>query len=200
MNRSKNGDTLFEYIEGESQILISAPHLHPHRRPNLSGVLKQGEAFTEYIVEALCQETGSHGIIATDSSDYDPNHQVFDKNPFKKQISKIIKEHQIKYLIDIHGLNDKHKYDLGIYHQKGFRNSRLLAYHLATGLNKEKLRGVLIQLLYFREEDGESISTYCTKELKIASVQIEIAKYIREDDKLRENLIKNLSSQIKKLS
>lgn len=196
---NKQSEALFEKLDGSGNLLITAPHLNPHRRPNLSGALKQGEDHTDYIVRSVCDQTDNVGLIAKDVSEYDPNYHPKTNNPFKDEVRSISKDRQLSGLIDIHGLSDAYKFDMAIFYERGFRNSRDLAYKIAQGFNKDKMRGLLIHILYFKDSEGESISQYAATELKVPAVQVEISRYIRDNEKLRENLIKNLSKTIQTL-
>lgn len=182
-----------EIITGKNPILFSAPHVFPHRRPSLSGLYKQGEPWTDYIVKNICYEANTFGILSTQQMDYDPNYYKLSKNEYKKKIHKLIEDKKIKYFFDIHGLSDEYPYDFGIYYLNRYNKSKDLAYELAKFLNKKGLRNCLIQILNIKKNKAESLAEYTTSKLKVPGLQIEVSRYIREDDILRESLIKNFN-------
>lgn len=181
----------FEIITGENPLLFSAPHTYAHKRPSLSSKYKQGEPWTDYIVKNICSESNVNGIVSVKSLEYDPNYYELSKNEYKKSVRDIVKDKKIKYFFDVHGLSDKHQYDFGIYFLNRYGNSRKLAYSLAEALNRGALRNCLIQILNLPEVKQKTLSEFTTSDLKVPSLQIEISRYIREEDNLREGLIKN---------
>lgn len=183
----------YEIIKGKEPILLSAPHVFAHRRPSLSGLYKQGEPFTDEIVKNICEKTNAHGIYVTQEMSYDPNYYEVKKNKYKKKVRDLIKEEKIKYFFDIHGLSDEYAYDFGIFYLNRYTKSKKLAYALAEGLNKEELRNCLPQILNLNEGKAESLTEFTTSELRMPSLQIEVSRYIREDEILRESFVKNFS-------
>lgn len=188
MSRKKTG---VEIINGKKPILFSAPHVFSHRRPSLASLYKQGEPWTDYIVRSICEEVGCYGVFSTAEIDHDPNYYKLERNEYKKEVNSLIKNKKIKYFFDIHGLSDEHPYDFGIYYLNRYNKSKNLGYDLAKSLNKGSLRNCLVQILNIKKGKGESLTEFTTSKLRIASLQVEISRYIREDDILRESLISN---------
>lgn len=190
MVRRKTG---FEIIKGKQPILLSAPHVFAHRRPSLSGLYKQAEPWTDYIVQNVCNSSGAHGILSTGQIDHDPNYYKIEGNDYKKEVKRLITEKKIKYFFDIHGLSDEYAYDFGIYYLNMYNKSKTLAYDLAKALNKGGLRNCLIQILNVKKSKAESLTEFTSSKMKVPSLQIEVSRYIREDEILRESLIKNFN-------
>jgi len=185
-------------VEGKRPIILSAPHVFAHSRLNLERKLKQGEPWTDEIVREISRQTECFGIYTIgDTLDFDPNFTKELDNPYKAQIRKLVKKQKIKYLIDIHGLSDSHQYDFGIYFKSKFIKSRNLAFKVAEEVNKGILRNSLINVLYFKPDGQETVAEFCCEKLKIPAIQIEIARYIRESDVLRSELISRLSDLVK---
>ena len=184
-------------IKGKIPILLTAPHVFRHPRPSLKSEWKQGEPWTDVIAETVAKETGAFCISPNQILSYDPNYFREDKNPFKKEIRRLNSKHKFKIVIDIHGLSDKHQYDFGIYYVNRFGRSKELALSLAQQLNQTELRDSIIQLLHFKDYNlQETIGEFTTKSLRIPSVQLEIARYIREDKDLRQTIISSLTNFI----
>lgn len=186
----------FTIIKGDLPILISAPHAYPHKRPNLSNSYKAAEGWTDYLCEQISLDTGAWGIFSTDLLDYDPNYHPVDRNVYKQEIAKILSAHNIKYFIDLHGLSEKHEYDIGSYYAQRFSKSRRLADEVQKILNKGSLKGLNFKMLNFLENDQESLGEYVVHNFKVPAIQIEIARYIREDSILREDLLKNFQKEL----
>jgi len=189
---------VFKTIEGKKNILLSAPHVYAHRRPKLSMGYKLGEPLTDTIVEDVCRNINSWGIVLKDESDFDANYHKEDDNPYKQEVKLIVKKQKIKYFLDIHGLKDGQMYDIAIYYPTQFRKSIELARSIKNGLDKGKLKGVNIAIFRFLDNHQETLGEYCANNLRVPSVQIEISKYIRESQKLRDELVNNLSTVLDK--
>jgi DNA primase large subunit len=181
----------YEVIKGKTDYLFSAPHAHPHRRPSLARKFKEYEEYTDDLVKEICQETNSWGIYVKSQLDYDPNFHKASDNPYKKEIKRIIEGNNIKYFMDIHGLSDEHMIDVAIYYKTRFFNSIRLAKKVYEELNKGKLEGLNIQIFRLPEDKRESLTEFSANKLRIPSVQIEIAKYLRKEKDLRSELVKN---------
>jgi hypothetical protein len=181
----------FEVLDGKQPILISAPHVYAHKRPNLSLSYKQGEPCTDYIARHIAEESNANAIYSTTELDYDPNYFKILQNDYKHEVNDLIKKKKIKYFFDIHGLSDEYPYDFGIYYLNKYNKSKNLAYGLAQSLNNESLRHCLIQILNIQTGSAETLTEFTASKLKVASLQIEISRYIREDEILRESLIAN---------
>jgi len=186
-------ESAFSTITGSKPILLSAPHVYAHRRPRLSMSYKIGEPLTDIVVDEVCRETKSFGIVLSDESDRDFNYYKEKRNPYKKEIRKIVEENKIKYFVDIHGLKGDSQYDIAIYYPSRFSRSIQLARDIKEGLGKGQLKGLNILILRFPDDFQETISEFVADQLRVPSVQIEIARYIREKKKLRDSLVQNLS-------
>lgn len=191
--------THFEIIEGKKPILFSAPHGYIHRRPNLTMVYRQGEELTDRIVKEICEKTGAWGIYLSGNIDYDPNFYKVSSNPYKKEVAKIVKEQGIVQFIDIHGLaNENNDYDLGLYYATRFTKSKKFAEDVREEIAKNELHGLNIAIFRFMEDNEETLGEFLVKELRVPSIQIEIAKYIREEKSLRDRFVENLSDIVNK--
>lgn len=186
----------FETVQGKFPILFSAPHAFAHKRPSLVRKYKDHEEYTDRIVKDICKESKSYGIYLTSDVDYDPNYHK-NENPYKKEVQRIVEENKIKEFIDIHGLSEDHMVDVAIYYKTRFFKSIRLAEEISKVLNKGKLKGLNIQIFRLPENGRETLTEFCASQLRIPSVQIEIARYIREDKSLRNIFIENISHIIK---
>lgn len=189
-------NTQFKIIEGDKPILFTVPHSRIHRRPTLTESYKQPEPYTDSIVEIMCMNTNCWGMILTSMIDYDPNYQKEENNEFKKTLRTVTNKNKMKGIIDVHGVLNTAPYDIGIFYTDNYYKSEHLAEMLRNELKKDKLADANIAILKFLDNDQETIGKFSASQLQIPSVQIEIAKYIRDDDKLRNTLVQNLSNII----
>lgn len=191
----------YSLIEGTAPVLVSAPHVFAHLRPSMRGVLKQGEPHTDELVKMVCSESGAYGIYLSDKeTEYDPNYHQLENNLYKQEISTLVKNKKIKYLLDIHGLSDKHNYDVGITFCMRYRKSKELGDKILVELNKQKdLKDLSYYIGYSPKNFQETLTQYASEKLKIPSIQIEVARYIREDSKLLKEFSAAISSLILKL-
>ncbi len=186
----------FELLKGQKRVLLSAPHAYDHRRPSLTTSLKQAEPWTDLIAHEVASNTGSLGILQRGQTEYDPNYHKERQNPYKKGIRNLDKDEPVEYILDIHGLSDQYPLDIVIFYPIRYRRSRKIADMLSSHLDKGDLRDLSIHIFNFSSPLQESISEFAAGELKIPSIQIEIARYIREEEKLRKALIESLSTFI----
>ena len=185
-----------EIIEGRIPVLLSAPHVYPHRRPSLTLSYKGGEEFTDMIVREICGNTGAWGIIQSKETPFDPNYHKITDNPYKEAVAQIIKVGNITKFLDIHGLNLSNEYDLGIYYPSKYFKSINLSKDISNAVDKGKLRGINSCIFRLNDDLEETLGEYVASELKVPSVQLEVARYIRESDKLRNAFIGNLSEYV----
>lgn len=184
----------FEIIKGKKPILLSAPHAYLHKRPNLCMGYRQGEELTDRIVKEICEKTGSWGILLKEAIDYDPNFNDFSSNPYKKALAKIAEKEKIEQFVDVHGLaKENNDYDLGIYYATRFLKSKKFAEVVRGDITKNELYGLNIAIFRFMEDYQETLGEFLVKEYRVPSIQIEIAKYIREDRSLRDTFVQNFS-------
>ncbi len=181
-------------IKGSIPVLLSAPHAYSHRRPSLTMSYKWGEALTDKVVEEICTRTGAWGIIQNEETSFDPNWHKLKDNPYKEAIADIVEKEGIKKFVDIHGLKDEYEYDLGIYYPSKFSKSILLANDISNSLDKGKLKGMNICIFRFPEDQQETLGEYVASKLRVPSVQLEIARYIREDNSLRNIFVNNIAT------
>lgn len=181
-------------IKGSIPVLLSAPHTHSHKRPSLTMSYKWGESLTDRIVEEICTHTGAWGVIQSEETPFDPNYHKIKDNPYKSIIADIIGKEKINKFIDIHGLNDEYEYDLGIYYPSKFFKSILLANDISNSLDKGKLKGMSTCIFRFPEDLQETLGEFVASKLRVPAVQLEIARYIREDESLRHLFVNNISS------
>ena len=96
-------------IEGNSNVLISAPHGVSQVR---LGKYKLAEIGALAAALYLHKESNSYFIAKTQNNNDDANFD--DKSLYKSSIEKLIKNKKVKYIIDIHGLSPKRDCDINL--------------------------------------------------------------------------------------
>lgn len=109
-------------IESDSQVLLSAPHGARTFRNNGVQIWHEEDEYTAGMAILLGHLCGV-SVIATNSQNnvYDPNYTVDLQVPYKRDLLRLIQEHHIHYVIDLHGaalnstfLDPKQTIDLGL--------------------------------------------------------------------------------------
>ena len=93
----------------KGDFLLSAPHCVSQNR---LGRLKYSEEGSAKVAICISEKTNSSLIIKTENLFDDANFDLV--NPYRQKIFKIIKKHNIKYLIDFHGMSSKRECDINL--------------------------------------------------------------------------------------
>lgn len=109
------GESEFLYETGKIPVLISAPHGAAHTR---HGKYKGEDEYTAGIARLLAEETGAHCIYLRRKSKTDSNVDL--DTSYKKKVRQICTANQIRFVLDIHGMWQKH--DVGV--ELGTRDGR----------------------------------------------------------------------------
>lgn len=195
--RYMSNNTHYKLMTGSAPVIVTAPHAFAHTRPNLVGSIRQAEDFTDAIAMKLASDNQVYSLVTTRELDYDPNFVNEGKNPFKTELGNLASSEKLKYLIDVHGLSENRSYDIALYYPRRFSKSQKLARKMANALLDDPyLKYLNIQILNFPTSESETLSEFATRELKMGAVQVEVARYLREDEGLRQSLHDNLNQFI----
>lgn len=99
----------FRYMSGTLPVLLSAPHGAAHRR---DGRYKQEDEYTTAFARLLAERTGAHVIYAFARSEDDPNWDRV--SPYKAALAERVTRHGIRFVIDIHGMSNRHKFGIAV--------------------------------------------------------------------------------------
>ena len=110
-------------VIGNNKVLLSAPHGVSQIR---LGKLKYKEIGSLATAIYLQEKTGSYLIAKTKNSNDDANFDV--DCSYRKEMRQIVKDNDIKYIIDFHGLSPKRNIDvnLGIHFGKNIETNENL--------------------------------------------------------------------------
>jgi hypothetical protein len=99
----------FKYLRGTIPILLSAPHGSAQTR---NGELKEEDEYTAGIARLVAKLTEAYVIYARRYSKTDPNY--YSDIPYKDKLLRIITDNKIKFVLDIHGANQKRHFGIAI--------------------------------------------------------------------------------------
>ena len=163
----------FKIDKGNNNIILSAPHAFVHSR---NGKIKSNENNTNKIVKIVSMLTGCHVIYTYKDTDCDPNHD--DDSLYKKELSKYIKENNIKYLIDVHGLNVKTDCPLEI-GTNNYKNIDEKIVNIIKEIFNKYYDGEIIVDEKFKAKSNKRITNYISEYNDIETIQLEINRKYR---------------------
>ena len=97
----------FRYRPGRLPFLISAPHGAAHRR---NGRYKPEDEYTVAIARYMARATGAHLLYTCYRSETDPNWHP--DAPYKRYLRRLIQQHDIRFVLDLHGMSNRHNIGL----------------------------------------------------------------------------------------
>jgi N-formylglutamate amidohydrolase len=103
------GQPPFRHEPGRLPLLVSAPHGAAHRR---DGRYKQEDAYTAAFARLVAERAGAHVLYAFARSESDPNWDR--ESPYKDALRELAAAHDIRFVIDIHGMSDRHKFGIAV--------------------------------------------------------------------------------------
>ncbi len=171
-------------VNGNSKIILSAPHSVNHTR---EGITRVRETKTGVLVKEISKKSGVFGIYKTKDENNDAN---WDKNcEYKEAIVKLIKQNKIKTLLDLHGMAAWRKEDIciGTNMGKNINGDTELLECMVKIFNKYGFKNVTIDVP-FAAKHPYCVSTYIASKCKIPTYQIEInlkyrTKFYKEYEK-----------------
>lgn len=104
-----DGKRPFAHLPGHLPILISAPHATAHQRHHR---LKREEGFTGALAHFLAETTGAQALYSRYRSPDDPNWDQH--SPYKQRLQEIVQTHDVRFVLDLHGMSNRHKIGLAL--------------------------------------------------------------------------------------
>lgn len=172
----------FTYIAGKIPVLISAPHGAVHTRDEKP---KEEDEYTAGFAQLLGQITNAHILYSRRKSATDPN--AAPQAPYKKYLEKIISENKVRFVIDLHGANEKRSFDiaLGTLHGKSCTKKErqiIIQVFEAFGVLDQSSGPFRLdidnELPAVGDDKRVTITRFC-HELKISAAQIELNAILR---------------------
>lgn len=207
-------------IKGSTPFLISAPHA-----ANLVGSGRKGgdkrEPRVHEVVELLSQKTGAWGIFTKPESDVH-NWKWDLYKIYKKRVARLVQEKSITLFIDVHGVGKERPFSIDYDFLVPHKNMRLNPiqkiilrhaphhfpqthphdFYIEAILKKQfalHLPGHVLSKGYFRSINGlgkRTLAYQIRKRFKIPTVQLEINRALRDDEKTFQSFVTALSRSL----
>lgn len=186
----------YKYKSGTIPVLISAPHSVKQYRNNK---YKKADVYTGALAKTLHEATGAHVIYKTKvkgDENYTTNETVY-----RKKIKSIVKNNDIKVIIDLHGMNSYRNSDIDIGTGNSSNINLLGQKYILSLIKSSSIKSKYSVNKYFTGGGANTISTYCSKNLGVPTVQFEInGKYRSADSKKFTYAVNTLTKAINNLS
>ena len=193
--RLRNKEKSFRVINGKIPIIVSAPHTVRQLR---KGKIKGAEYQTGAIVNILVEETGCFAIYKTYNNQDDANYDI-ENNEYKEEIKHIVKENNIKLVLDIHGARNEYRFDidLGTSCGENINNNIEIVKKLKECFKRNEIKNITENKM-FKADSIRTISKYINKETKVPCIQLEVSWKYRDLNNLDniKRLIKALEEFI----
>lgn len=169
-----DGEKWFKVIEGQSPIIITAPH---STRPLREGKRRFSDGGgTAALAVALSELTDASVIYTTYEGPSDPNY--YNDNAFRDELTRLITKTKPLFVLDIHGSHPYRSYDidLGTMEGKSLLGNEKILFKLIHFLNSEGIYSISYNC--FGASKNETI-TKCATNHGIPAIQLEInATYV----------------------
>lgn len=185
------GQPPYAYVPGRLPVLISAPHGAAHRREER---YKDEDEYTAAFARLLGDRTGAHVLYTWARSESDPN---WDRHsPYKDHLGRLVQAHDIRVVIDIHGMSNRHKFGIAVGTMRGRSCPEPVTRLVTETLQQQGYRAATSQearqfnalqwdryVVDHRRFTGglvsHTVTRFASEELRIASVQFELCSSLR---------------------
>lgn len=160
----------FDILMGDLPVIISAPHSVTHFR---NGKRKQGEFMTGAIVKLLQERLNCYSITKTRNDQTDPNYD--EVHPYKEEIKKLINEHGITLLLDLHIMHEERPaaIEIGTGRGKNVFHDTLYANVLKQSFESFGISPIIVDQ-HFTGGFKFTVSSDISQSTNIPCIQIEI--------------------------
>lgn len=179
------------YEEGTIPILLSSPHTMEQIKED--GNIKLPEPFTKAINMYISNTLDTYSIIKINDTGIDPNSET--EEEYKNKILDIIKDNNIKLVIDIHGASINREFDIEL----GTLNNLSADYSTIKELKEAFIEHGITNIEINNPFKGGGITKTIYGNTNIDVIQIEINRKYRNIENLEkiETLIESIISFIK---
>lgn len=183
------------FLRGEIPVLVTAPHATTHVRVKMT---KSYELYTGALSVILHSLTGAHALYTHRASQIDPNY--YDESPFKNRLQAVLKEHGIRFVLDIHGTGSQRLHDVfpGVGTEREFLMGK--DFYLNKLQQAAELSNVFLGSLdVFPAARQLTVTKFAATKLGVPAMQIEINRRLRQPEgnpNQFEKLVEFLSSYI----
>lgn len=166
------GKDPFKFKKGNNPILISAPHSTEKYR---EGSIKSADIYTGSIALLLQHFTDSYVIYTTRIGE-DPNY--IENGKYKERIKRIVEEHNIQYVLDLHGAANSHPFDVDLGTAGGVSLADSEVALIQNEFQSNDIHTVTENHTFAARTSG-TITNYTYHQLGVPAVQLEINKKYR---------------------
>lgn len=191
-----SGEGAFQYKKGNLPVLISAPHAIEQYR---NGDIKSADIYTGSMALFLHNLTNSHVLFASQIGD-DPNY--VEGGSYKEKIQEVIDEHNIQYVIDLHGASSSHPFDVDLGTAGGVSLADSKVSMMQDHFYENDIKTVTENHTFAAETSG-TITNHTYHKLGVPAVQLEISRTYRnprQDIESYYKMIQALTSIVEELS
>lgn len=178
-------------LKGNIPILFSAPHTMYQTRSD--GTTKLNEPYTKAIALYLNKYFNVYSIVKNNDTGIDSNRDYYDE--YNVEIRRLIKESNIKLVIDLHGAARERDFDI----EFGTLNNLSADFSTIKELEEAFTENNINNISYNDPFKGGAITQGIYGLTDIDIIQLEINSKYRDHDNLEllERLIKSLEKFIK---
>lgn len=183
---NKEFDDIMIFKIGSIPVLFTAPHTmeQVHR----DGYIKNSEPFSKAIALYLNKKCDNSYLIKIKDTGLDSNRDNHDE--FKKLLFDIVKENDIKLVIDLHGADHNRDFDV----EFGTMNNLSADYTTLKELEEAFVHNGIVNIKYNEPFKGGAITQYLYNIKDVDVIQIEINGRYRDINHLDE--LENLCNAI----
>lgn len=182
---------VYKISMGNVPILFTAPHTMEQVRND--GTVKSREPYTKAIALYLNKHMNTYSMIKLQDTGLDSNRDNHDE--FKTKLLKLVDEHNIKLVIDLHGASESRDFDV----EFGTMNNLTADFSTINELKEAFIENGITKISFNNPFKGGAITQYLYNKKDIDVIQLEINYRYRDYSNLDnlELLIKALSAFIK---
>lgn len=166
----------FIILKGNIPILFSAPHTMIQNRED--GTIKFNEPYTKAILLYLNKYFRTYSIIKNIDTGIDSNRDNYDK--YNVEMRRLIKEHNIKLVIDIHGAAKEREFDV----EFGTLNNLSADFSTIKELEEAFIENGITNISYNEPFKGGAITQGIFGLTDIDVIQLEINGKFRDSNNL----------------
>lgn len=179
-------DDVIIFKIGSIPVLFTAPHTM--EQVHSDGYIKNSEPFTKAIALYLNKKCDSSYLVKIKDTGLDSNRDNHDE--FKKLLFDIVKENNIKLVIDLHGADHNRDFDV----EFGTMNNLSADYTTLKELEEAFVHNGIVNIKYNEPFKGGAITQYLYNIKDVDVIQIEINGRYRDINHLNE--LENLCNAI----
>lgn len=186
-------DKGIKIFEGDIPILLSAPHSVEQIR---EGKIKCAESRTAPLVQLISEKNHCFSAFKTVNFNDDANYD--DNNYYKDELIKIVKDHGIKLLFDLHIMapSRENNIDIGTGNGKNILYRQDLLEVIKNNFKMNSIDKVVTDYL-FTASFKNTVSASISRECQIPCFQFEM-NWNLLDEKIQDNKLVNIINAISK--